>query len=105
MQQGFFFAPFFDPGAFDLTRQTEQPVTLGTLFTVGSSVSPAPQFTGSVMVVTGDRDYPFAGGDAYAGQNGLTKPEEVQSDLYPNVNNFATFIPQNTGEYIITGPS
>lgn len=98
LQEGFFYFPYYEQGAFDLTRQTEQPVTLGTLFTVGSAAARAEGFTNPVMVITGAKDFIFASSNAYAGQNGLTIPEEVQPALYPNTNNFVAYIPANTGE-------
>ena len=93
----FFYFPFYAPGAFTLARQTEQPVTPGSLFTVGESARPATGFTKPVLMVFGDKDFIFSGSDAYAGSSGVSIPAEVQPILYPNVNDFEVFIPANTG--------
>ena len=96
-----YYYPFYAPGAFDLARKTEQPVTPGSLFTVAVAARTAVGFTKPVQVVFGDKDFVFAGGDAYAGDSGSSIPAELQSILYPNVSlrDFEVFIPANTGAW------
>ena len=105
-QLGFWAYPHYDQAAFDLARSTEQPVTLGSLVTTGSASKTATEYSNPVQIVTGDKDFIFAGADAYAGPNGLTIPQAVQPALYPNVESFETYIPANTGMraflYILT---
>lgn len=96
-QIGFYYYPHYDPGVFALARQTEQPVTPGSLFTVANANFPAIGFDKPVLLVLGDKDFIFAGADAYTNINGLTIPEEVQPLLYPNVTDFEIFIPAHTG--------
>ncbi len=97
-QLGFWAYPHYDSDAFELARSTEQPVTLGSLFTTGSAVEPAPAFFNPVQIVTGDKDFIFTGADAYAGPDGQTIPQAVQSALYPNSVSFESYIPADTGE-------
>lgn len=96
-QIGFFYYPHYAPGAFALARQTEQPVTPGSLFTVATVSFPAVGFTKPVFLIIGDKDFIFSGSDAYAGTNGSTIPAEVQPILYPDASDFEVFIPANTG--------
>jgi pimeloyl-ACP methyl ester carboxylesterase len=58
-QMNFLFYPFYPTAAALLARKTEQPVTQGVLFTFSSIPGPAPGFTGSVAVVTGQTDFIF----------------------------------------------
>ncbi|KAF5129786.1 hypothetical protein E5D57_006117 [Metarhizium anisopliae] len=58
---------FFGPGDFDpevlkVATQTGQPAAVGELLTVGS-VPKSSEFPGPVMIITGDRDIPFCGGN------------------------------------------
>ncbi|PNY29728.1 Uncharacterized protein TCAP_00355 [Tolypocladium capitatum] len=58
---------FFAPGAFDpkmlqAATATGQPAAVGELLTVGSTGATS-EFGGPVLVITGERDVPFCGGD------------------------------------------
>lgn len=98
-QLGFWDYPYYDQGAFDLARKTEQPVTLGSMLSIaGATTKPSPTFNKPVQVVLGAKDFIFAGANAYAGQNGMTIAEEVKPALYSNSDAFETYIPANTGE-------
>lgn len=97
------FFPHYAQGVRDLARSTEQAGTLGELLTVGSVTTPSPTFDKPVQIVLPDKDFIFAGGNAYAGQNGLTIADEVKS-LYPLSSAFETYIPANTGTIISFPP-
>jgi len=61
---------FLYPGKYDIGialagETTKQPVTAGELLTIGSSPKSSP-FTGPVLVITGEHDVPFCGGNCYA---------------------------------------
>jgi hypothetical protein len=58
-QINFLYWPKYTPEAAKLARVKEQPVTHGVLFTSGTLTGPAPDFKGSVAVVTGDKDFIF----------------------------------------------
>ncbi|KAJ1029920.1 hypothetical protein NDA16_000836 [Ustilago loliicola] len=45
---GFFYPPYYSEASFDLSRSTEQPVTLGSLVTIGAVGGEASNFTGPV---------------------------------------------------------
>lgn len=97
-QFGFWYYPYYAPGAFELARQTEQPVTFGTLATTGSISAPALQFNKPVQIVTGAYDFPFTGGNAYASTNGKSIPAEAAALLYPVASDVNIYIPANTGK-------
>ena len=51
----FWYFPYYSDAAFQRNRQTEQPVTQGVLFSQGSLMQPASQYTGAVHVVSARR--------------------------------------------------
>ncbi|KAI6879971.1 hypothetical protein KC318_g19249, partial [Hortaea werneckii] len=66
---------FFSPGAFPpelLTFATNngQPVTQGELLTIGGEIAVPNTFCGPVLVITGERDVPYCGGDCLAAPTG-----------------------------------
>jgi hypothetical protein len=98
-QINFLYWPFYPTAAATLARKTEAPVTQGVLMTFGSIPAPAPKYTGSVAVVTGEKDFIFCGGNCYnvpAGMNVSSIPAGVRA-IYPAASNFTTYIPANTG--------
>ncbi|KAL9940761.1 hypothetical protein V8E36_000249 [Tilletia maclaganii] len=46
--------------ATNFVREIEQPVTQGAFFSIGAIVAPAPNYTGPVQIVLGERDFVFA---------------------------------------------
>jgi pimeloyl-ACP methyl ester carboxylesterase len=96
---GFFFPPNYAQEAFDLARATEQPVTLGSLFTVGDVGGVAQNFTGPVQVVNGANDFIFCSSNCWAGPNGTDIPSGVKM-LYPAASNFTSYIAEKTGHGI-----
>jgi hypothetical protein len=82
-----------------LARKTEQPVTQGVLFTFGSITAAAPDFKGSVAVVTGQNDFIFCTGNCYAVPegSGLSSIPAGAKMLYPAASKFTTYVPANTG--------
>ncbi|KAM4057221.1 alpha/beta hydrolase family protein [Hirsutella rhossiliensis] len=62
LQTNFFAPGDFDPKILGAAAITGQPAAIGELMTLGS-VSPQSNFKGPVLIVTGERDVPFCGGD------------------------------------------
>lgn len=97
-QQNFAFPKYVTDGANMLQRETEQPVTQGSLFTIGALSGPAKSFTGPVQVITPDKDFIFA---LSAGiQNGMSLAQEAATMLYPASKNATGYVPPNTGHGI-----
>lgn len=94
---------FLEPGNYDVglalaAEKTKQPVTTGELLTIGSSPSSSP-FTGPVLVITGETDVPFCGGNCYGqvmGTNTSNIPEGVAM-AFPSASAFESYIQPNTG--------
>ncbi|KIP01152.1 hypothetical protein PHLGIDRAFT_131352 [Phlebiopsis gigantea 11061_1 CR5-6] len=98
-QFDFFYFPYFSDAALNRSFITEQPATLGVLFSQTAIQQPANDFTGPVHVVTGAQDFPFCDRDCYAvPADGKYKnvPAYVQ-EMYPKTRNFSVYIPENTG--------
>ena len=94
-QFGFFRAPGFDPTILSLADATKGSITFGELFSPGTIVAPAINFTGPVAVINGAEDLPFCFGNCSYPTN---LPAEVQK-LYPHVSikRFATYLAPTTG--------
>jgi len=101
-QLNFFYYPYYTTASANRARATEQPVTQGVLFTFVALLGPAVEFTGSVYVVTGDKDWIFCTGNCYAVPQGATQASilDFVSAGYPKASHFNTLIPANTGHSI-----
>ncbi|KAF2034324.1 alpha/beta-hydrolase [Setomelanomma holmii] len=94
---------FLYPGNYDVGlalqgEQTKQPVTTGELLTIGSAPMTSP-FTGPALVVTGQHDIPFCGGNCYGQVPNSTAaniPAGVKAG-FPAASAFEAYIQPNTG--------
>ncbi|MCO5590044.1 hypothetical protein L7F22_044013 [Adiantum nelumboides] len=94
-QQNFAYPYFVTEGANKLQRETEQPVTQGSLFTIANVGGVAQSFKGPVQVVLPDKDFIFA---LSAGeQNGKNLAEESAKTLYPSSKNATGILIANSG--------
>ncbi|KAF1838585.1 alpha/beta-hydrolase [Decorospora gaudefroyi] len=97
---------FLQPGNYDIGlavqgEKSKQPVTTGELLTIGNAPSSSP-FTGPVLVITGEHDVPFCGGNCYgqvSGTNYSNIPENVAM-AFPSAAAFTSYIQPNTGHGI-----
>ena len=91
-QTNFFSPGMFDPAILTFAASTSQPVTIGELLSIGGAGSGPSTFTGPVLVITGERDVPFCGGDCLAtGGVGSSIPAAAQKAL-PDASPFEAFI-------------
>ncbi|KAH6661673.1 Alpha/Beta hydrolase protein [Halenospora varia] len=60
--EGFFKAPFYDPSVAQYTEDTKQPSGLVETITVRTTNLTSPDFTGPVMVISGEYDFLACGG-------------------------------------------
>ncbi|KAG8527724.1 uncharacterized protein KY384_007878 [Bacidia gigantensis] len=97
-QYNFFLPKFFDLGALVAGEQTKQPVTPGELLTLGS-VPMMNAYAGPVLVITGQNDVPFCGGNCLAtGDPMLASIPAAVKKSFPNAgDNFEAYIQPNTG--------
>ncbi|KAJ2916917.1 hypothetical protein MD484_g3486, partial [Candolleomyces efflorescens] len=98
IQQNFFRFGNYDPAILQAAEDTKWTATLGELLTQGAS--PAFNYTNPVLVVTGDKDYIFCGGNCYQKTADGSNLIEGSKVLFPNVSNFSTIIPAEVGHGI-----
>ncbi|KIV88399.1 hypothetical protein PV10_08085 [Exophiala mesophila] len=99
VQANFFSPGQFDPDILSLAAQTGQPVTVGELLTIGGATYGNSTFQGPVLVVTGERDVPFCGGDCRAtgdDSNNATIIDAVE-EYFPNATVFEAFLVPSAG--------
>ncbi|KAI8938736.1 hypothetical protein NX059_004603 [Plenodomus lindquistii] len=94
---------FLYPGNYELAlalkgEQTKQPVTTGELLTIGSAPASSP-FTGPVLVITGEHDVPFCGGNCYGKLPDSTLPNIPAGVMqaFPAASKFESYIQPGTG--------
>jgi pimeloyl-ACP methyl ester carboxylesterase len=98
LQYAFLYPGMYDVGFALVGEHTKQPVTTGELLTIGSSPMSSP-FTGPVLVITGEHDVPFCGGNCYGKLPNSTAaniPAGVAA-AYPGSKAFEAYIQPNTG--------
>ncbi|KAI1210997.1 Alpha/beta hydrolase family-domain-containing protein [Annulohypoxylon truncatum] len=78
VQTNFFGPDNFDPAVLQAAYVSNQPVTVGELMTIGGGAVGNNTFAGPVLVITGERDIPFCGGNC----NTSTPPIPDQSKQY-----------------------
>ncbi|CAF9906546.1 MAG: hypothetical protein GOMPHAMPRED_004777 [Gomphillus americanus] len=100
IQALFFAPPFFDyTGLLPLAEETKQAATIGELLTT-ATLAPTNSFTGPVLVITGDQDTPFCGGNCLAtGDPMVPSVISTTQKSFPNVpaGNFLAYVQPNTG--------
>lgn len=96
---------FLHPSNFDIglavdSEQTKQPVTLGEIFTL--PIAPKMStFSGPALVVTGQYDNIYCGGDCYAtGGQGSNIPNISVASAFPDASKFEAYIQPDTGHGI-----
>lgn len=96
----FLFPDYFDVGLSIFAEATKQPVTLGEIFTL--PIAPAMStFSGPALVLTGQNDNIYCGGDCFAtGGAGSSIPEVSVAPAFPNASAFEAYIQPNTGHGI-----
>ncbi|KAH0598446.1 hypothetical protein MHUMG1_03744 [Metarhizium humberi] len=95
---------FFGPGDFDpevlkVATETGQPAAVGELLTVGS-VPKSSEFPGPVMIITGDRDIPFCGGNCMntmAINGSASNLVEYSRDSFKKASAFQATVVPNAG--------
>lgn len=96
----FLYPDHFDTGLGIFAEQTKQPVTLGEIFTLANGAPKTSPFTGPVLVITGENDNIYCGGNCTAtGGTAASIPADVKAN-YPNASAFEAYIQPNTGHGI-----
>lgn len=87
----------YDVGLAVVGERTKQPVTAGELLTIANAPASSP-FTGPVLVITGEHDVPFCGGNCLAKLEGSTLPNIPAGvvQAFPAASKFESYIQPNT---------
>ena len=79
VQTNFFAPDAFDPKILDYTVSIGKPLTVGELLTFSGDTATNNTFGGPVLIVTGEHDVPFCGGDCHqGGADGNSIPSQAQ---------------------------
>jgi pimeloyl-ACP methyl ester carboxylesterase len=81
-----FFAPGqFDPKMLEFAVETGHPVSQGEMLTIGGAGHGVSSFQGPVLVITGERDLPFCGGDCLTTKNAFGSIPGAAQEVFGNV--------------------
>ncbi|CAK4028180.1 alpha beta-hydrolase [Lecanosticta acicola] len=93
-----FLAPnAFDPNILPFAFANGEPVTIGELLTIGGAAASKNELKAPVLIITGERDVPFCGGDCYKAPTGYSSIPETSKAMLPNAAPFQVTIVPGTG--------
>ncbi|KAI0852949.1 alpha/beta-hydrolase [Daldinia vernicosa] len=94
VQTNFFAPDNFDPDILQATYATSAPTAVGELLTIGSLTTTNNSFTGPVLVITGERDGAFCGGNCYVSEPSI--PDQT-GNSFTNTTSFEAFVVPGAG--------
>ena len=93
-----FFAPMdFDPAILDYAFANGQPVSVGELLTIGGQAMGVNVAAVPFLIVTGERDLPYCGGDCLNTGGTLPNIPSSSQQYIPNASPFQVFIVPGAG--------
>lgn len=96
--QTLFFAPGdFDPKILTFATNTGEPVAIGEILTIGGADYATNELKAPVLIITGEYDVPYCGGDCYAAPTGYTSIPETSKINFPNASPFMVDIVKGAG--------
>lgn len=87
----------FDPAFLEYATMTGQPVTVGELLTIGGGAASTNMFKGPTLIITGQYDVPFCGGNCLAAPTGYKSIPETSKMFLPNASPFKVDIVMGAG--------
>lgn len=99
-QFAFLAPPYYDQGIALFAESTKQPVTNGELLSLLAPPMAAPGFTGPVLVITGNEDEIYCGGNCTATGGAASSVLASSSAAFPNATTFQAYVHPNTGHAI-----
>ncbi|KAM3076375.1 hypothetical protein ACMFMG_007195 [Clarireedia jacksonii] len=99
-QFAFLAPPYYNPLIGEYTERNKQPFTTGEILTLGSQPSSAPDFTGPVLVLTGNEDEIFCGGDCSATDGQGASIPAGAAAAFPKASKFEAYIQPNCGHAV-----
>ena len=85
----------FDPALLQFLESTGIPPAIGEFLTLTAGAAtqgPPNKFTGPAIVVTGEYDLPFCGGNCMRSYNGYKNIPSASKELFPKASRFETVI-------------
>lgn len=92
----FFYPPYFDRNILAFAEQNKKPVTIGELLTMSSVPMQSP-FAGPVLIITGDHDLPFCGGDCSNTGGAAASIPAMGQMAFPDAKSFEAYVQPNMG--------
>ncbi|TEY84261.1 hypothetical protein BOTCAL_0018g00380 [Botryotinia calthae] len=96
-QFNFLAPPYYDPKIGEYTEQHKEPFTTGELLTLAAQPASAPEFEGPVLVVTGNEDAIFCGGNCMAGGGNVL---ENVGAAFPKSSEFRAHVKMGCGHAV-----
>ncbi|CZT16944.1 uncharacterized protein RCC_02778 [Ramularia collo-cygni] len=97
VQTNFFAEGDFDPKILEVATMTGQPVTVGELLTIGGAAAAKNPTKAPVLIITGERDVPFCGGDCFIAPTGFKSIPQTSAAMFPNTRKFQVDIVPGAG--------
>lgn len=97
VQTNFFAEGDFDPKILAYATTTGQPVTVGELLTIGGATGSMNPTTAPVLIITGEKDIPYCGGDCLAAPTGYSSIPATSKAMFPNTKDFQVDIVKGAG--------
>ena len=98
LQTNFFAPGDFDPKILTFALATVEPLTIGEALTLNGVIGSINNFAGPVLVVTGEHDIPFCGGNCFAtGDPEIASIPAASQKLFPAATAFETSIVPDAG--------
>ena len=97
VQTNFFGPNQFDPEILKFSFMTGQPVTVGELLTMGGGAGAKNDFAGPVLIITGQRDIPFCGGNCDKPPKGVANILETSKPMFPKASKFDAVVVPGAG--------
>lgn len=100
-QFAFLAPPYYDPAMGEYAERTKEPFTTGELLTLGAQPPSAPDFTGPVLVLTGNEDEIFCGGDcSRTASDGAPNLLVQARALFPRCSAFEAYVQPRCGHAV-----
>lgn len=100
-QFAFFAPPYYDPAIAEYTEQHKEPFTTGELLTMAGQPSSAPEFRGPVLILTGNEDEIFCGGNcSQTGANSAPNIPAQAAVVFPKARAFVPYIQPRCGHAV-----
>ncbi|EAW12224.1 uncharacterized protein ACLA_061860 [Aspergillus clavatus NRRL 1] len=93
-QCAFYTYPFFEPTVLQQAEASKAPFAISELLSFASVSLAAPNFTNPVLMLSGQFDLPFCGGECQGVLNG---PASVSPFVFPNAHPFVSYVHPNAG--------